>query len=515
MSSTQKKPEHTRKTKAELQDELSEVRRLLKEKEDTLSNCSRDLKQAQKDLESAEELHQSLESMEAEIEEGRIAIKETSRMQNELSEAQHLLIDKQNELTLLQEQIGHLQEEIAATSDLKDSVKSVEKQLEKELKNQKVALDKKDKRITEQQKKIDAQEKRNREHQKEISKLKNVQSTLTGDNKSLSKKLKAVEKELVTSHEKLASIEQEKHELIEAAKHVEKDEKDTLPAAKSTFRIDVYPGQGHYQGRIEHLLSGDKKAFTEKEMGTLVEFINSHRPYLEDLPEDYVETLDLHQDELPASQEDINTANVQLDTITNQSNKEEDIQIPSHSEQDVIANDKEDSSALNGVTSEEKAPLESGFVDSAPTEHPEQAIHPSINVNRVPTQTPVHPSTNPQVRSFEVVSMQTAKRGKTLRNKHTFKTQLQFELPEDHELDTNPLRYEAFVYAKRLDNGRLRLLGSVRNVISRPDQLMADVSGVSLLPGTYRLELVTMFENTQGARASIPPIHHSELIHVL
>lgn len=54
-------------------------------------------------------------------------------------------------------------------------------------------------------------------------------------------------------------------------------EKTVLPS-KASFRIDIYPHQGHYQGKIEHVLSKEKVPFRNLDGGVIVDFMARHLP---------------------------------------------------------------------------------------------------------------------------------------------------------------------------------------------------------------------------------------------
>jgi hypothetical protein len=45
---------------------------------------------------------------------------------------------------------------------------------------------------------------------------------------------------------------------------------------KEAFRIDLYPYEGHYQGKVEHLLTKEKKAFKGIDHEAIADFINEH-----------------------------------------------------------------------------------------------------------------------------------------------------------------------------------------------------------------------------------------------
>ena len=70
--------------------------------------------------------------------------------------------------------------------------------------------------------------------------------------------------------EKLEKLET-RMELVERHKI---DLPDAISASKASFRIDIYPHQGHYRGKIEHLLSKTKKAFQGLDSKTITGFIS-------------------------------------------------------------------------------------------------------------------------------------------------------------------------------------------------------------------------------------------------
>lgn len=57
--------------------------------------------------------------------------------------------------------------------------------------------------------------------------------------------------------------------------------KDIL-SQKASYRIDLYRYQGQYQGKIEHILTKDKKAFTGLDGIAIIEFMSRHLPQVED-----------------------------------------------------------------------------------------------------------------------------------------------------------------------------------------------------------------------------------------
>ena len=53
---------------------------------------------------------------------------------------------------------------------------------------------------------------------------------------------------------------------------------EITPKSKASFRIDLYPYQGHCRGRIVDLLSSDKKAFDDLDINTITNFMSNHLP---------------------------------------------------------------------------------------------------------------------------------------------------------------------------------------------------------------------------------------------
>lgn len=68
---------------------------------------------------------------------------------------------------------------------------------------------------------------------------------------------------------------------IELYKNHNMELPDAISASKASFRIDMYPHQGHYQGKIEHLLSRTKKAFQGLDSKAMIDFISQFLPKLE------------------------------------------------------------------------------------------------------------------------------------------------------------------------------------------------------------------------------------------
>ena len=51
-------------------------------------------------------------------------------------------------------------------------------------------------------------------------------------------------------------------------------------ASKALLRIDLYPHQSQYRGKIEHILSGDKLVFTPEDKKAVFDFFDKHQPLI-------------------------------------------------------------------------------------------------------------------------------------------------------------------------------------------------------------------------------------------
>jgi hypothetical protein len=55
-----------------------------------------------------------------------------------------------------------------------------------------------------------------------------------------------------------------------------------ISTAKATFRIDLYPRQGHFQGKIVHPLTKDDRVLKGLDVDAIMEFISEHLPHQEE-----------------------------------------------------------------------------------------------------------------------------------------------------------------------------------------------------------------------------------------
>ncbi len=137
----------------------------------------------------------------------------------------------------------------------------------------------------------------------ELDELKQLNQELRSQNESLDRRLRQAEEDSARQAEaaKTEKREAERRRLqyqteIERlqrtiavlqeeepsrAEHPEEHMPEDFAAAKASFRIDLYPRQGQYQGRIEHTLTRDKRAFRGVDQEAIAEFISSHLPTME------------------------------------------------------------------------------------------------------------------------------------------------------------------------------------------------------------------------------------------
>ena len=94
--------------------------------------------------------------------------------------------------------------------------------------------------------------------------------------------LKKREKKLVTLHK---DLENKNKSLIEQIADLQKTE-ETFPvyrgSSKASFRIDLYPHEGHFQGKVVHLLTKEKKVFSGLNHKAIADFVNEHLPQSEE-----------------------------------------------------------------------------------------------------------------------------------------------------------------------------------------------------------------------------------------
>ncbi len=436
-------PAPSSKSKTRPSEEVSDLKELLEEKETQLAACNKKLEHALKGAENAQELSLSLGEMENELSEMRALVKESEAHKNEASDLQDVLMEKEQELNAVKEQLGRLEKETGELDALESKLQASEKNLKKvssARKEQEAHIDRLEKEINELKASHDREQK-------------NAQSTAKSL-KASERKLKKARGDIKALKDQLAALEKEKAEREAASEHAEERE-PAVPAAKSTFRIDLYPGQDQYQGRIVHLLSSDKKAFTERNTKPLIDFIASHRPQLEE------------------------AANGPVAEKTDAASRH-----PAHATTAHTAPQNGDSFSLTAPS-----PFSGSLLESM----------------RVP-----------HVDTFSIVPEDTHRPSITIRQNRPFTAKLAFDMKNVEDFPTDEFSYEVVIYVRTLgQNGRYTLAGKEKDTVQYSNQLITEIGGISLLAGTYKLLLIAVFNTSNGAPKSIGAIHRSSLIHVV
>lgn len=136
----------------------------------------------------------------------------------------------------------------------------------------------------------------------------------------MDKYLKALEREKRENERQRLHYESRVKELEQRAltSVPQKANGEDFPANKASFRIDLYPHQGHFQGKIEHMLTHDKRAFSGVDPVAIGEFITAHLPELESRAEELQKLLTMQRQEehappvLPAASHERASAAAQL-----------------------------------------------------------------------------------------------------------------------------------------------------------------------------------------------------------
>ncbi len=188
--------------------------------------------------------------------------KTKSQLRQELAETQKALRNQETQSIECQEELLHTSNELRA--------------LERKL-QEKVSL-------------AEAQSEKLREIQEKNAELrKRLQATEEKAPIQLNeakRKLQASEQERAQLEEKIRGLEKTMDSLKEAVVASEEREEalsHKVRTPKASFRIDLYPYQGHYQGRIVNLLSTeDRKLFADLDQEAIIKFISSRLPEMEE-----------------------------------------------------------------------------------------------------------------------------------------------------------------------------------------------------------------------------------------
>jgi DNA repair exonuclease SbcCD ATPase subunit len=157
---------------------------------------------------------------------------------------------------------AELQNELSNTHDIPEEPEKGPVTLRKELENAKVKiteLEKQEKELLTLRKDLENLKTKITELEKQEKELLTLRKDLENAKTKITE-LKKREKKLVTLHK---DLENKNKSLIEQIADLQKTE-ETFPvysgSSKASFRIDLYPHEGHYQGKVVHLLTKEKKA---------------------------------------------------------------------------------------------------------------------------------------------------------------------------------------------------------------------------------------------------------------
>jgi prefoldin subunit 5 len=155
-------------------------------------------------------------------------------------------------------------------------IKKTKLQLQEELSEVQDALKKQENEISECRGKL-------QQAQDELAHLKELQAKLN-EAEGAERRLQVSE----THEHQLAKRISDLEKVIEflkskfkAAEQWDKAISKHILSQKASYRIDLYRYQGQYQGKIEHILTKDKKAFTGLDGIAIIEFMSRHLPQVE------------------------------------------------------------------------------------------------------------------------------------------------------------------------------------------------------------------------------------------
>lgn len=167
-----------------------------------------------------------------------------------------------------------------------EAIKAKFKETEAELEQARAALEEMTDLSTELQKEVD-------ELKKENDRLAN---RLRSAEENASKQAEAAKREVREAERQRTQFERQIQQLqatvaaleqkLDSIEHREELPAEDVSAPKSSFRIDLYPREGHHHGRIEHTLTKDKRAFSGVDQVAITEFIASHLPKLGEVTEE-------------------------------------------------------------------------------------------------------------------------------------------------------------------------------------------------------------------------------------
>lgn len=113
-----------------------------------------------------------------------------------------------------------------------------------------------------------------KDNEKLTQKTKELNDSLKKEKERAQSKQKELESQINQLKKKLEEHERESQNESET----QSSEREQIEDTKSTFRIDIYPYQNKYLGKIEHTLSKDKRTLSSLNSQEIINFISAHLP---------------------------------------------------------------------------------------------------------------------------------------------------------------------------------------------------------------------------------------------
>ena len=272
------------------------------------------------------------------------------------------------------------------------------------------------------------------------------------------KEMKKQEKKLLTLNK---DLENKNKSMIEQIAYLQKTE-ETFPvysgSSMASFRIDLYLHEGHYQGRVVHLLTKEKKAFSGLNHKAIADFVNEH----------------LHQ-----------------------------------SEESFVAPEP-----VTSVSAEEPLVVPKP-VASAPAEGPVVAPEPVASVpTKSPVETPNQAFKTASIRKFTLVQKGKVKNEKSIPHDQIFQVMLIVDPLKSIVEEDLPCPYKISVYAKRMGGGLRKTLGETRGQITSSGEFTATVHCAPLPVGIYRFVAFGTSNIKKDQQESIVQFHESSMFNV-
>ncbi len=234
----------------------------------------------------------------------------------------------------------------------------------------------------------------------------------------------------------------------------EETEPENIASPKATFRIDLYAHQGEFQGKIEHMLTHEKRAFKGLDQAAISEFMAAHLPHVEAKVEELQKIVALqgHDEsklEAPANM-----------TSTSQATSQEEEKL-----QNIMPLEVREASTPEARAAMPSAPAKISIASAGPMPIPVR------------------------VRGLNILFAATRTRANMLPYGQAFDLELELERIQRSEPEQTSWTCQVALFAKRIEGGARQSLGeATRQLAAGENPLPFRVSCVQLPRGTYRLE---------------------------